>query len=181
MNDELKIAEYKEEPEKKENTEKKTVSIFDEAEKEKKKKKEDTKKENNETVKDYKKASHEDVLAPKAVANVNYGGVPYEITPLSVSAMLKFIQIVSKQFVILKETNMDGSEFEVSLKLLGALEEEAIYEIVSLILKIEVEDVKKGYRTSDCIAVLVACFKIEDIKEIFFQVKLMKKMFLEKA
>ncbi len=123
------------------------------------------------------KASHDEVLDPQPVATVKYGGKDYQMLPLSVKAILKATRlvagVVSKGRVLIKD---DDGEMETIMKLLESLEEDQILELIALILREDLEVIRKGFKVVDAMSVITASMELEDIKSIFFQARQMAKL-----
>lgn len=121
-----------------------------------------------------KEATHDEVLTPRSKATVTYGGKEYDIYPLSVKSILRIVRIVANQFS--KMRNLKDSlndEASALITLLENLDEDVIYELVGIILNVENDEVMKGYKTADALSVLTASFELEDVQQIFFQIRKM--------
>ena len=121
---------------------------------------------------DIKKSAIE-ILTPKS-AEVFYGGEKRTISPFGISDILKLVKQMSNRLgqywgiMIEKITNAEKLE-----KIVGLFDEDIIVEILSISLKIDIADVKKGFKAIDAIMVIKAIFEYEEVEKIFFEVQQM--------
>lgn len=117
----------------------------------------------------------EDILIPESV-KVTYGKNEYELKPLSIGSIIRLSRIIGirfgKMYDIFLEEISHGEKME---KLLSALDENEILEIISISLKIEKQEAEDNFKALDAIRVLRSIFQQEDVGKIFFEVRLIKE------
>jgi len=118
-----------------------------------------------------------DILLDEDVSNVKYGKKEYNLKKIKLKQLLLIIKIISKQSALIQKAfkenasnNTESTQLDDIILLIEILEEDQIYELMSILLQIDKKTAEDDFSISGCINVLFEVMKQEDIKQIFFQI-----------
>jgi hypothetical protein len=120
----------------------------------------------------------DEVLMPPPTAEIEYGGKKYQVKNLSIKGVFSIIRLLGNElFKIMRMKNSkdfeDYSDEEIMIHVISDLKEEAVVEIMALVLDVDKETVLKGFTVAKGLEVINIMLELEDVQQIFFQAKRM--------